>query len=190
MLFKETEIPKQFRSYETGEKFDKCLMCGKELLKSDADYVIEKAIKRYPKLDSQDVVFEYAMCFDCVEKTQEELSEESFSRIMEYFGSNADIFSRMNLLADENPKFENWISKCAIKGTPVKEMEEYVIDAHCKGDRLLLSALPYMIGGEAMDEIGELLSNKTTDFLDGFMGDNLGFPPEFKDILKPRVVLF
>ena len=46
--------------------------------------------------------------------------------------------------------------------------------------------MPYVIGGAAVDEIAHMLSNKTIDDLRGFMGDNFGIPPEFRDLFKDR----
>ena len=76
-----------------------------------------------------------------------------------------------------------------IKGTRIDELNEYVISAHCVEDKTILSFLPYMISETAMDEMTELLSKKTTDFLNGFRDKYFGLPPEFEDIFKRRLIL-
>lgn len=187
---KEIEIPKIFQSYEKDEKFTNCLICNKPLLENNTQYVIEKAIRRYNNSDAEDVIFEYAMCFDCVEKMHSELSEESNQRIMNYFMKNVNLENRMKDISSANGNnIDNWISKCMIKGTSINELNEYVISAHCVEDKLLLSFLPYMISESAMDEMTELLSKKNTDFLNGFRDKYFGLPPEFEDIFKRRLIL-
>ncbi len=187
---KQIEIPKIFQSFEKDEKFSNCLICNKPLLVNDTQYVVEKAIRKYNDSDVQDVIFEYAMCFDCVEQMHSELSEESNQRIMNYFMNNVNLESRMQDIASaDNDNIDNWLSKCMIKGTSINELNEYVISAHCINDKLLLSFLPYMISEDAMDEMTELLSKKTSDFLNGFRDKYFGLPPEYEDIFKRRLIL-
>jgi hypothetical protein len=52
-----------------------------------------------------------------------------------------------------------------------------------------LSLLPYALGGEAIDEIGGLLSNKTIGEIDGFMDEHFGLPPELRKLLLENNLL-
>jgi hypothetical protein len=51
---------------------------------------------------------------------------------------------------------------------------------------MLFYHAPYMICGEAMDDIVNLISNKTLDIINDFWADNIDLPPEFEDIFKTR----
>jgi hypothetical protein len=183
------EIPEIFKSYESGGNFEFCLVCKKPLLKEGTQYLIEKAIRNYPEMKTKDVIFEYAICLECAEKLQDELSEESLSRIQEYFSKKVDFEKRFNECLKFGEKTDDYISNCLISGKNHNELKEYVIQGHCIGDKMALSFMPYMISENVMDEIAELLSNKTLDFLDGFMDDYLGYPPEFREIFSRRLIL-
>jgi hypothetical protein len=183
------DIPKLFHSYGTGEKFTNCLVCKRDLLMPDVHYSIEKAIRNYPETHTQDVIFEYAMCFECIEKLKDELSEESKKNITEYFDTHVNLNQRYEETQKYGEDFNEFISKCIVTGESIYKLNEYVLEAHCVGNKMALSFMPYMVSDSAMDEIANLLSNKTIEFLDGFMKDNFDYPPEFKDIFTRRLVL-
>ena len=88
----------------------------------------------------------------------------------------------------DNFDLNKYFSKCIFKGTPTRELSEYQMVCQCRGENLLLDYAPYLVSGSVIDEVGQLLSNKTIDSLGGFMDDNLGLPPEIKDILKDKPV--
>lgn len=184
------DIPKAFYSDETGAPFQECLGCNLNLLDSGTDYLIEKAYRRYPKYGTQDTVFEYAMCFDCVLKIQEAMSAESTQRVRAYFDQHVDLFARDEALGNKDVvNIKDWLSNCMVKGQPVSAMTEYQIYGHCVGGKLQMTMLPYAIGGEAIDEISNLLSNKTIDEIDGFMDEHFGLPPELRKLLLDNNVL-
>jgi hypothetical protein len=160
-------------------------MCNKYLLDEGTAYLVEKAYRRYPALDTESVIFEYAMCMDCIEKMRKQLSEESKQNIDTYFKKNIDMQGRFQRLISKGElNVKDWLSECAVKRTAANENDEYVICAHCDGNNMIYGFFPYMIGGAAMDEISELLSQKTRDVLDGFIDEHLSGPPELKELFK------
>jgi hypothetical protein len=177
-------IPKRFYPEKSEKPFDKCIMCEKYLLGEGTLYMIEKAYRRYPALDTEAVIFEYAICKECAENMRSELSEESRQRIDSYFAKNVDFEKRMRTMLDDKPDLDKYISSCAVKQTPAEQAEEYVICAQCDGCDIVYSAFPYMIGGEAMEEVSELLSLKTRDVLDDFIDRHLSGPPELRELFK------
>ena len=80
--------------------------------------------------------------------------------------------------------------KCMITQKPKKELEEYMIYAHFRGDKMVKSTMPYLLSGQVMDQIADLLSNQTIDQLDDFMGEYFGGPPELEEIWKTRRPVF
>ena len=178
------EIPPAFYSEETSTPFQRCLGCDRYLLENGTQYVVEKAYRRYPDFGTQDTIFEYAMCLECFVQLQEAMSEESMNRVRAYFDRHVDLYDRRStLLKKESVLLEDWMDRCLVKGTPVSEMDEYQIFGHCDGKDLLFTLFPYAIGGEAIDEISLLLSNKTLGEIDGFMEDHFGLPPELRKLL-------
>ena len=184
------EIPPAFHSDETSAPFERCLGCDSYLLENGTQYFIEKAYRRYPGYSTQDTVFEYAMCLDCFTQLQEAMSEESMQRVRSYFDERVDLFDRRSALLEKNSlQVEDWLSECLVKGTPISEMNEFQIFGHCDGNDLLFTLFPYAIGGDAIDEISTLLSNKTLGEIDGFMDEHFGLPPELRKLLLDNKML-
>ena len=184
------EIPPTFHSDETSAPFQRCLGCDRFLLENGTQYFIEKAYRKYPGYDTQDTVFEYAMCFDCFTQLQGAMSEESMLRVRGYFDQHVDLFDRRSsLLGKDSLAVEDWLSQCLVKGTPISEMNEFQIFGHCDGEDLLFTLFPYAIGSEAIDEISTLLSNKTLGEIDGFMDEHFGLPPELRKLLLDNKML-
>jgi len=183
-----TDIPEEFLSYETGEPFRNCKICDRDLTEPETHYIIEKAIRKYTGYKAWDVVFEYAICIDCADNFRHELSKESVYSIEQYFMSNVDINKHTERLQtnEEVPDISKYTSQCLIKGLNKNQVEEYQIYGECRGNKFLCGNMPYMICGEAMDEIAQLLSDKTLDELDGFAGKYLGPSPELEYLFKGR----
>lgn len=188
--FHHIEIPDTFYSQASQKMFSHCIECNKYLLEDGVQYLIEKAIKRYPKFESDDTVFEYAICMDCHDEMRKSFSEISLKRIEQYFNNNVDwVERRMKLLHQKEPHLQDWLSNCLVKNTAAEELTEYQIACHCNGKDMLFSFLPYLISGAAMDEIADLLSNKTLDAINGFRDRFIKYPPELQDLLTGRPVM-
>lgn len=130
------------------------------------------------------------MCLACLTKMQEAMSQESMERVRTYFDRRVDLFERRRELLKLDPlNPEDWISSCVVTGAPVTTMTEYQIYGQCDGGHLILTLLPYAIGGETIEEVGALLSNKTLGEIDGFMEDSFGFPPELRKLLLDNKML-
>lgn len=82
--------------------------------------------------------------------------------------------------AGASPDLDRWLDHCIIHGTPVEELSEFQLIGHCQGREMLVTHMPFVIGGEAMDEILQLLSNETLDELGGFRDEHFGPPPALK----------
>ncbi|KAA5544083.1 hypothetical protein [Adhaeribacter rhizoryzae] len=183
-------LPEQFYSYATGKPFDTCVTCNTYLLGPGTQYMVEKAIIRYPNTNVTDVAFEYAMCLPCSEKMRQSLSKESLARIESYFMAHVDLAARQELLnraGEAEP--QEWFKTCLVKNTPIEEETEYQLIAHCNGTNLVVGLAPYMISGKAADELSELLSAQTKEVLDDFIDEHFGLPPELKALIKEKNLL-
>lgn len=185
------EIPKIFHNYSTGTNFERCIECDTYLLDGKTEYFIEKAIKSYKDFTATDVIFEYAICANCAEKMRKRMSSESMASIQRYFSEKVDFVRRMELMQASPNNPESWMSECLVKNTNAGQLEEYQIYAHCRGNHLVTSQMPYLVSSAALDEIANLLSNETLDELDGFMNQHFGPPPELMEPIpgRRRVVL-
>ncbi|MEQ9423907.1 MAG: hypothetical protein RJQ09_05785 [Cyclobacteriaceae bacterium] len=185
-----TNIPKEFYSFESGEPFRNCKMCDRDLTGPSSHYVIEKAIKKYTGYKAWDVVFEYAICVNCAGSFRNELSKDSMHRIETYFMQNVDMNKQQKRLNHENPQVEDFVNECILTGASKSDVDEYQIFGECRGDKFMFGPMPYMVSGQAIDKISEMLSAKTLDELDGFSEKFLGPSPELEGLFTgPRVVL-
>lgn len=180
-------IPSQFHSFDTGEPFQQCKVCERDLQTYDKPYIIEKAIRRYPEFDTEDVIFEYAICMDCAEEQRQQMSAESMERLGKYMEENFK--PGEHLQGSEAVPMDYLMDRCAVTGERRKDMEEYQVAALCQGASLVPGAPPYILGGTAMDTIMELMSPETRDEWNRFRDEHLGPSPEFSDLLKGRPVL-
>ncbi len=184
------DIPPELYSDATGKPFSSCLLCKCDLLTPGTLYIIEKAVKNYKDFNTTDTIFEYAMCFACVEKFRGKISDTSRARIDIYFAERVDLVQRRErLIAAEEFDPKEWLSHCIIKGKRAHEFSEYQLYCQCDGTQLIFAYMPFMIGGEAMDEMMQLLSNETLGEIGGFMNEYFGVPPELEINPLDRPVL-
>lgn len=190
MLTKMTPIPQDFYSFESKAPFTHCLQCNKSLLENDTIYFVEKAIRNYPDMGVQDVIFDYAICADCGMKMRNELSAKSLRHMEDYFATHVDMDKRREQLAGlhEFTK-DDWMGQCLVTGQQRSICTEYQIVGHFIGDKLFAGDAPYMLSMEAIDEISNGLSNESIDQLNQFRDDNIDLPPELKDLEKPKLLL-
>ncbi|MEQ8574173.1 MAG: hypothetical protein RIB63_08930, partial [Fulvivirga sp.] len=175
--------------FSTGAPFERCIECDKNLQEGEQEYFIEKAIKQYEGFSAHDVIFEYAICLACAERMRKSMSVESMKSIELYFSQNLDFGRRIKLIQDNIDNPIAWMDECLLKGTQKNTINEYQIYAHCKGNHLDTSQMPYMVSGAALEEISSLLSNETLDELDGFSQKHFGPPPGLENTTPVRRVV-
>lgn len=145
--------------------------------------MIEKAFKRSPQLDTEEIVFEYAMCLACAEKMRETLSQESKQRVDGFFFSR--YMSHAVRQEDPNKQVEQQLEQCWFTGEQISELSEYHIVGLCRDNKMLSDQVMSM-GMTALDQVQELLSPETKDELDRFIDDITGLPPEWQEALFQR----
>lgn len=184
-------IPETFYCSDSNSTFQNCTTCGKELIDSNETYIIEKAIKNYQETNVKDVIFEYAMCIECLEKMRKSFSPESLERINNYILQNSDLENRRkSLIETDNLNFDDWISNCIVNNKSTDELPEYQIMCQCQGAFMLYTYMPYMLSCDAAETMQELLSQKTKDELRDFYNQNLSIPPELREIFNSKVPIF
>lgn len=189
MLPKRTPIPPTFYDDDTDAPFEECLVCERPLQDGSTEYVIEKGYRSFDAYDVEETVFGYALCLPCHSTLSQSFSSESKERCQTYLSERVDIRDRTaSLLDSEDADPAEWMQRCIVHGTPKEELEEYQILAHCHGDDLLLTHLPLLIGGPAIDDLVQRLSNETLDELGGFRDEYFGLPPELKRNLQGPVL--
>jgi hypothetical protein len=181
-------IPRDFHSLENGGLFEKCLKCEIDLLQSEQPYLIERVFVQ------QEPIVEYAMCEACVLKSQGELSVESRQAVTSYMLANLDVGQRLERLSDwaesGSDDASELMDRCLFSGTLAEDSREKQIAAWCLGDRMRVDhVFPLMISGIAIEKLNSVLSEQTRGWIDDFIGDSFGMPPEFCDNPDFRPVL-
>jgi hypothetical protein len=188
VLPKRVPIPPSFYDDDAEAPFDECLVCEQTLRDESTEYVIEKGYRSFETYDVEETVFGYALCLRCHVTLSQSFSAASKQRCEAYLSEHVDLQARTkSLLGDDPPDPARWTEQCVVHDTPKEELQEYQILAHCHGDDLLLTHLPLLIGGPAIDELVQRLSNETLDELGGFRDEYFGLPPELKRNLQGPV---
>ncbi|WP_103029399.1 hypothetical protein [Salinibacter altiplanensis] len=189
MLPERIPIPESLYSIETGDPIATCLACDRSLLDGPTEYLIEKGHRRYADYDVQETIFGYALCMECHATMQQSFSAPSKHRCQAYLSEHVDLAGRTRRLLDaDSYDPADWTRQCVVHGTPREELEEYQVIAHCQGDTLLLTHLPLLMGGPAIDALVQRLSSETLDDLGGFRDDHLGLPPDLKRDLQGPIM--
>jgi hypothetical protein len=184
------DIPDRFYSDAEGKPFEYCQMCGKFLLSEGTSYVVEKAIKNYKGYDFGSTIFEFAVCMDCHTQAQKGMSEESLANLHRYYQRIMAEKSHQPIVIDiRNFNLEEWLSKCFFKGDEIDGMNEYQIVAQFNGNKMLINMPPMIIGEKAMEEMAELLSDKTIDEMNGFREKFLGPSPEIEELIYGKKLI-
>jgi len=184
------DIPDRFYSDAEGKPFENCQMCGKFLLTEGTTYVVEKAIKNYKDYDVNSTIFEFAVCIDCHTKVQQGMSDESLANLHRYYQHIIAEKGNQPIVIDvRNFNLDDWLSKCFFKGDEIKEMNEYQLVAQFNGNKMLMNMPPMIIGEKAMEEMAELLSDKTIDEMNGFREKFLGPSPEIEELIYGKKLI-
>jgi hypothetical protein len=180
-------LPPELFCDETGKPFTNCIACNCSLDK--VPHMVEKVRRRYTGIDTQTTIVEYAICIECGKKMHAKMSEESKARVEQFLMTKADPFKRvivMNLGHKDDPK--GWLQDCPVTKKPISDCMEYAYYGYCEGGELVMSYWPMALSGEALEEMQELLSAKTREELDDFIGTHFGRPPDLRKALLDRPV--
>lgn len=167
------EIPPVFQSELRGARFEHCVRCDRNLFESMRVYQIEKAFR-----DGQ-LIYEYAMCSDCLEWFDQSLSEVSRDRLGQFMDNRVDFDHRRKTLSAISPlRVKPWIGRCVVTDNPICEGDEYQLFGHGMYGRLMMRDSPYALSGEVAEEMLALMSEQSREQLDRFTRDCLKVPPE------------
>ncbi|NOU60366.1 hypothetical protein [Marinifilum caeruleilacunae] len=184
-------IPKVFYMEKEEKQFTECTICGKNLTGGNELYLIEKAFEKKTGSTQAELVFELACCMDCRQEMHDSLSIESNEKIAAYFEANSRVEERDRELKEHNlVDTDIWLNNCIVKNKSMDEVNEYQIYALCWKDELVFHQMPFMLCGETIDDILNLLSSKSLDIINDLTADLIDLPPEFGELFKDKKVLF
>ena len=178
------DINKIFYSNKSKSLHKKCVFCEENILEYEHGYVIEKAFKYNGSIKSFELIFEYALCSECIQRLSSEMSKKSKLKVEQYFIENIKL-SKLKF-SNANEKIEH----CMITGDNVQNSKEYQIAGFFIKNKMVVSEnFPYAISSVVIEEIQELISEKTRKFSDTFK--DLILPPDVREKFpKDRIVIF
>ena len=121
-------------------------------------------------------VFEMAMCIDCREKMNAQLSEKSRVAMFDFMHDNADMEQREQELG-KGSATDDYLAKCVTCGTKTDSLSSYSIGAIFAGDEIIKGAFPMLMCSGCEEKLAENISDETRDVWDRFISDHFPGPP-------------
>jgi len=153
-------IPQELYSFYEDRPFLICTRCGEGLYDFKHGYRVSKIYK------GEEVIYEYALCTPCLHNIMEESSEESRESLYEFQ------MSRIRKVSG--------FDECAMceRAEEATQIAEYSLVGICLGEEIVDSN---KICGLCMEEMNELVSEKTREGWDRFVEENFpGVPVDFE----------
>lgn len=167
-------IPSNLYSEDSGEAHAQCKICQKTFGDHEV-YGVQKVYKNYPDQEPQ-VLFDFALCQECMEEARAELSKESRQRVDQFMLSKLHEMEEKGIDASQSFKEQ----RCTLSQKPLQDTNEYQVVAVCRGKYLWES--PMVLSDDILDQIQDLLSPESRNELNRFSEENFGWPPELKKI--------
>ncbi|TKG94661.1 hypothetical protein EYV94_12000 [Puteibacter caeruleilacunae] len=184
-------IPDIFYPEGKTTPFKHCKVCDRELIESEETYFIEKHYRQDIKTGKRMLDYELVICWDCAMKFRQQLSKKSQATLQKYFIEKVDMKARTETLKKHKLFEVNiWLQHCIVTQKNIEELDDFKVSAICAGPHMLFHDLPYMISGEVVDELSELLSKETQEIMDDFFTEHVDLPPEMEDIFNPKKRVF
>lgn len=177
-LDREVPIPPMLHSFEHGGPFEKCLVCSTRLHDAPDGYLIQRVFR------NAEPIIEYAMCASCMDDMQNELSRESRDRIGAWVVEHVDLRKRRRALyrLRNTDDMTPLLQRCIVTQEWADDQNEWEIAAWCVGDRMRVQeGTPVMLCSSVIESLSSLCSQKTREWMEDFIGNHFGMPPEFCD---------
>lgn len=183
------DLPKFFYNFDTNAPFTHCLVCH-ESLDLKGVYAVEKVMKHNRVLNSDEIVFEYAMCMDCAEDLQSEISKESMQAIAALYEEySLNLATKLEYLHEtEKYSLESWLERCSFTGKEIRLCDEYQVSAIIEDGKLVYDHSPMVVSDVFIELLQERLSEKTKGFFNDFRDKHFDLDPDLKDLINGPTV--
>ncbi len=155
-MYRTGPLEDSLHSLETGNPFEKCFDCQSRLEDCTDGYTIQKAFSK------GETIIEIAVCHSCQEKLQSEYSTKSREDLWNFFLDRSDIPGRLEKFSPiPVGQIRPWINRCLTCEALLANTDEYTVAVQCLGDQIIYGESPFMVCGECIDSLFELLSEQT-----------------------------
>ena len=121
-------------------------------------------------------VFEMALCFDCREKMNAKLSEDSRVAMFDFMHDNIDMDARKANLGTES-ETEDYLAECITCQQPRDAVNSYTLGAMFSGTALIKGPFPMLMCSTCEEALAETISDETRKMWDRFIADHFPGPP-------------
>jgi len=121
-------------------------------------------------------VFELAMCMECREDMNAQLSEESRVAMFDFMHDNTNMEQREQELGTES-ETEAYLASCITCGADSTNLTNYSIGGMFSDQHLIKGPFPMLICGCCEEKLAETISDETRDVWDKFIGEHFPGPP-------------
>ena len=158
-----------FNSLETDQPFTHCCACDGDLTLAPM-YIVNKSYV------GDECVFEMAMCLDCREDMNSQLSEKSRVAMFDFIHDRVDMDQREAELGN-NADTDTYLSNCITCGADAHSLKHFSIGGMFAGPTLIKGPFPMLMCGTCEELLGETISDETRDVWDRFIGEHFPGPP-------------
>jgi hypothetical protein len=177
-------IPSFFNNYDTGAPFTKCTFCD-AALDAKSKYAIEKMINQNIALQSREIVYEYALCWNCATTMGSQLSNDSKEAIQELYKEHSETVTRKldYLHGTEKYSLESWLERCSLTGKEIRLCSEFSVSGIVEGGNLVYEQSPIVVSDEFMHKLQQVLSKETKEGFDALRDQILDSSPSIEDLV-------
>lgn len=182
--FFDNGIPSLFFNYDTGAPFSSCTFCEKKMT-SETKYAVEKMIHQNTVMQIREIVYEYAMCWDCATALGGDISQESRLAIQQLYNEHGDILMRKLDYLHRTKKYtiDSWLERCSLTGKEIRNCEEFSISGIIESGNLVYEQAPMVVSGQFMQKLHDVLSEETNKGFQGLRDKITDGSPSVEDLV-------
>lgn len=177
-------IPSFFHNYDTGAPFTKCTFCD-DSLEYKSRYAVEKMINQNIVLHTREIVYEYALCWDCATSMGTDISEDSKTAIYKMYADHSETLMRKldYLHGTEKYSLDSWIERCSLTGKEIRLCGEFSVSGIIEDGNLVFEQAPMVVSDEFMQKLQNVLSKETKESMDGLRQKIIDGSPCIEDLV-------
>lgn len=177
-------VPPLFCDYHTELPFAHCSLCDSEIT-SDSKYLVEKVFKQNKQLNKSEIVYEYAVCWDCATALGTEISEDSQAAIAAVFMEYKEpVRMRLeHLHSTELYLLDSWTERCTFTGKETRMCDEYAVSGVIEAGALVFDHSPLVVSDDFMLKLQSVFSRETKETFDGLRDKILDGSPSVEDLI-------
>ncbi len=184
-------LPSYLKSFKSDEHFKRCSICNGKL-EDVSLYIIEKNFHRISTNTNFDPIHEHAVCVNCTQMMNQEVSEESMESMQIFMQKHGtELMQNINSFKEsENPDLNLWNQYCSFTRESISNEKEYTISAMIQDGQMINDNIPIITSGKFVQSMYAILSKSTKEYFDDFKDEFYDLPPDIKEIVNTPVRVF